>query len=81
MTDEYVSRRAAERIVAQNAALVAKIERDLVARIVARVGTGDNAQVATAEEARRALSELQAAADALKQALDALPGYPAPPEK
>jgi hypothetical protein len=81
MTDEYVSRRAAERIVAQNAALVAKIERDMVARIVARVSAGDNSQVATAEEARRALSELQAAAAALEQALDALPGYPAPPEK
>ncbi len=80
MTDDYVSRRAAERIVAQNAALVAKIERDMVARIVARVSTGDSPQIATAEEAQRALLELQAAAHALEQALDALPGHPAPPE-
>jgi hypothetical protein len=53
----------------------------MVARIVARVGAGDDPRVATAEETRRALAELDAAAIALERAFDELPCLPAPPKK
>jgi hypothetical protein len=73
MADDYVARREAERILARNAARLAKIEKDLVARIVGRVGAGEDSQVATFEEIQQALAQLDAASTEVRKALAALP--------
>ena len=73
MADDYVARREAERILARNAARLAKIEKDLVARIVGRVGAGEDSQVATFEEIQQALAQLDAASIEVRKALAALP--------
>jgi hypothetical protein len=73
MADDYVARREAERILARNAARLAKIEKDLVARIVGRVGAGEDPQVATFEEIQQALAQLDAASIEVRKALAALP--------
>jgi hypothetical protein len=73
MTDDYVVRREAERILAKNAARLAKIEKDLVARIVSRVGAGEDPRVATSEEIRLALAQLGAASIEVRKELAALP--------
>ena len=73
MADDYVARREAERILARNAARLAKIEKDLVARIVGRVGAGEDPQVATFEEIQQALAQLDAASIEVRKELAALP--------
>ena len=81
MADDYVLRREAERILARNSARLAAIERDLVARIVSRVGAGEDPNVATLEEIRRALATLDAASDAVHKELAALGGSPVHPNR
>ena len=76
MADDYVARREAERILARNAARLAKIEKDLVARIVGRVGAGEDSQVATFEEIQQALVQLDAASIEVRKELAALPLSP-----
>ena len=76
MTDDYVPRREADRILARNAARLAKIERDLVARIVGRVSAGEDPQVATFEEIQQALAQLDAASIEVCKELAALPLSP-----
>jgi hypothetical protein len=71
----YIRRADAERLLAENAARVAEIERDLIERILTRVATGDNSQTVNTEEVQRALAKLNAASAALAMAMDALPNY------
>ena len=73
MTDDYVARREAERILARNTARVAEIEKNLVERIAGRVAGGENPQVVTFEEIQRSLVELDTASVEVRQALAALP--------
>jgi hypothetical protein len=73
MSDDYVVRREAERILAKNAVRLAKIEKDLVARIIGRVGAGEDPQVATFEEIQQALAQLDAASIEVRKELAALP--------
>jgi hypothetical protein len=73
MSDDYVARREAERILEKNAARLAKIEKDLVARIVGRVGAGEDPQVATSEEIQQALAQLDTASIEVRKELAALP--------
>ena len=73
MSDDYVVRREADRILAKNAARLAQIEKDLVARIVGRVGAGEDPQAATFEEIQQALAQLDAAAIEVRKELAALP--------
>ncbi len=77
----YIRRADAERLLAENAARVAEIERDLIERILTRVAAGDNSQTANTEEVQRALAQLNAASAALAKAMDALPTYPNPAAK
>ncbi len=80
MTD-YIRRSDAERLSARHAASIAEIEHSVIARIVERVGAGDDPQIATAEEVHRALAQLEAASGAFAKALRALPSFPEPPPK
>ena len=77
----YIRRVDAQRLVAESAARVAEIERDLIARILTRVAAGESSQTANTEEVRRALEQLDAASAALAKAMDALPSYPNPAVK
>ena len=77
----YIRRDDAERLLAESAARVAEIERDLIERILTRVAAGDNSQTANTEEVQRALAQLDAASAALAKAMDALPNYPNPAVK
>jgi multidrug resistance efflux pump len=74
----YIRRIDAERLLAESAARVAEIERDLIERILTRVAAGDNSQTANTEEVQRALAQLDAASAALAKAMDLLPNYPNP---
>jgi len=76
-----IRRDDAERLLAESAARVAEIERDLIERILDRVAAGDNPQAVNAEEVQRALAQLDAASAALAKAMDALPNYPDPAMK
>ena len=77
----YIRRADAERLVAETAARVAEIERDLIDRILTRFAAGDNSQTVHTEEIQRALAQLAAAAAALAKAMDALPNYRNPAVK
>jgi len=72
-TDDDVVRRDAQRILARNAARLAQIEKDLVARILGRVGAGENPDAATSAEIERALKLLDAASIEVRKELAALP--------
>ena len=72
-TEEYVVGQEATRILARNAARLAQIEKDPVARIAGRVGAGENPNVVTSEEIERALKELDAASAEVREQLAALP--------
>ena len=77
----YIRRVDAERLLAESAARVAAIERDLIERILARIAADENSQTANTEEVRRALAQLDAASAALAKAMDDLPNYPNPSVK
>ena len=68
-----MGRREAKRILARNAARLAQIEQDLIARVVGRIGAGESANLATSEEIQRALKELEAASIEVRKELAALP--------
>ena len=71
----YIRRADAKRILAENAARVAAIERELIDRILTRVARGESSQTATTEEVQRALAQLRAASATLEEAMAALPSY------
>jgi hypothetical protein len=77
----YIRRVDAERLLAESAARVDEIERDLIERVLTRVAAGDNSQTANSEEVQRALAQLEAASAALTKAMDALPNYANPAVK
>ena len=76
-----IHRDDAGRLLAESAARVAEIERDLIEHILGRVAAGDDPQAVNAEEVQRALAQLDAASAALAKAMDALPNYPDPAMK